>query len=110
MPADQGLIDSVANENTKVGAGAPSFYGASAMRSHTEHTDQVGLIGRNALQNGITIAQNALQNGLLLGQVIVGALAKAAAELDITQAVANATLAQQGAKVAQSTPPATAKP
>ena len=99
MAADQGLVDSVANENSKIGAGAPSHYGASLMQAHAAHLSRLNIIAENALQNAIVVAQAA-----------TAAATRAFTELDTVEALGNTVLGQQAAKVAQSTPPETAKP
>lgn len=98
MAADQGLIDSVANENNKVGAGGPAFWMNGIMQQHAGHLARVQAITEQALSGFTTIHQ-----------VIVGKLAQAIIEMDPTEALANAVVGQQGAKVAQSTPPETGK-
>lgn len=105
MPADQGLVDSVANENTKVGAGAPSHYAASGMRSHAVQQEaQVAHLTRLNM-----IAETALQNGIAISQAATASAVRALTELDAVEAMSNAVVGQQGAKVAQTTPPETGK-
>lgn len=105
MPADQGLIDSVANENTKIGAGAPSHWSAAGMKATADiQTTQSAHIARLNM-----IAETALQNGIAVAQAATGMIIKSLTELDAVEAMSNAVVGQQGAKVAQSTPPETAK-
>ena len=106
MAADQGLIDSIANENVKVGAGAPSHYAAvglkataDAAQAQTAHLIRLNMIAETALANAITISQAA-----------TGSVVKSLTELDAVEAMSTAIVGQQGAKVAQSTPPETARP
>ena len=106
MAADQGLLDSVANENTKVGAGGPAFWGNAAMKATADA--QVAMSAHFARLN--MIAETALQNGIAVSQAATGSVIKALTELDAVEAMGNAVVGQQGAKVAQSTPPETAKP
>lgn len=106
MAADQGLIDSVANENTKVGAGAPAWYATAGMKATTDiQTAQAAHFNRLQL-----IAEQALQNGISISQAATAAQIKGLTELDAVEAMSNAVVGQQGTKVAQSTPPETAKP
>lgn len=106
MPADQGLIDSVANENTKVGAGAPAFYGAVGMKSTADfQAAQAAHLTRLNM-----IAETALQNGIAVSQAAAAAAIKSLTELDAVEAMSNAVVGQQGAKVAQTTPPETGRP
>jgi hypothetical protein len=99
MAADQGLIDSVANENTKIGAGGPSHWTNGRMQADVAHTRRVDII-----------AEDALSQNLMLSRAATGAMLKALVELDAVEAMSNAVVGQQGAKIAQSTPPETAKP
>ena len=104
MAADQGLIDSVANENTKIGAGAPAFYGAAAMKSTADaQVAQSGHFTRLQI-----IAEQALSNSIAISQAATAAAIKSLTELDAVEAMSNAVIGQQGAKIAQSTPPETA--
>lgn len=106
MAIDQSIIDSVASENMKVGAGAPSHYAASAMQGHSALQNQV-----NAhLARLNMIAETALQNGIAISQAATASAVKSLTELDAVEAMSNAVIGQQGAKVAQSTPPETAVP
>jgi hypothetical protein len=98
MAADQGLIDSVANENVKVGAGAPVHYAASLMQAHAGHMARLNII-----------AENGLQGFLAVHQAATAAAVRAFTEMDALEAMSNAVIGQQGAKVAQSTPPETGK-
>lgn len=99
MAADQGLIDSVANENTKVVAGGPAGYFSTLGQAHTAHLSRLNIIAENALQNALVVAQGA-----------AAAAVRAFTEMSAIEAMSNAIIGQQGAKVAQSTPPETAKP
>jgi hypothetical protein len=99
MPADQGIIDSVSNDNTKVIAGGPAGYFSTLAQAHTAHLSRLNMIAETALQNGISISQAATASAI-----------KSLTELDAVEAMSNAVIGQQGAKVAQSTPPETAKP
>jgi len=106
MPSDQGILDSVANENTKVGAGAPAHYAAAAMEGHSAYQTAV-----NAHLTRLNmIAETALANGISISQAATGSIIKSLTELDAVEAMSNAVIGQQGAKVAQSTPPETAVP
>lgn len=85
MPADQGLIDAVASENIKVGAGGPSFWMNLAMKGAVDSENHA-----------------ARTTGLLHG-----ALGKKIVELDTAESLAEAIVGQQATKVAQTTPPQT---
>ena len=103
MPADQGLIDSVANENTKVGAGGPAHWAAAGMKAHADYAAaQAAHLTRLNI-----IAETALSNALMISQAATGSIVKSLTELDAVEAMGNAVVGQQGAKVAQSTPPVT---
>lgn len=106
MAISQDLIDSVANENTKVGAGAPAHYAAAAMQAHSALQAQQTL----HLNRLNMIAETALQNGIAISQAATAASIKSLTELDAVEAMSNAVIGQQGAKIAQSTPPETAVP
>ncbi len=106
MPRSEDLIASVADENVKVGAGAPSHYAAVAMKATADagqamsaHFARLNMIAETALQNGITVSQAATASAV-----------KSLTELDAVEAMSTAIVGQQGAKVAQSTPPETARP
>jgi hypothetical protein len=106
MAADQGLIDSVANENTKVTASAPVHWQIAAQKATADaQIAQAGHFARLQM-----IAENALQQGIAISQAATGAIIKGLVELDAVEAMSNAVIGQQGAKVAQSTPPETAVP
>jgi hypothetical protein len=98
MAADQGIIDSVANENTKVVAGGPAGYFSTLPQIHTAHLAALAQIDR-----GHMMAMNLLQ------LAITGSVSKSLTELDAIEAMSNAVIGQQGAKVAQTTPPETGK-
>lgn len=106
MPADQGLIDTASNlgatvmsDNLKVVAGGPSAYLSSLFQAHAAHLARLNMI-----------AEDSLANGLMVSRAAASAAVKSLTELDAVEAMANAVVGQQGAKVAQSTPPETAKP
>jgi len=99
MAASVDLIESVANENNKVGAGAPAFFMNTVLQQHASHLARIQ-----------TITEQALQGFTTIHSVIIGKLAQAIIEMDPTEALANAVIGQQGTKVAQSTPPETAVP
>lgn len=105
MATPEGIYDAVAVENVKVGAGGPAFWGNQMMA--------------NAIAN-----QQAMQ---AIMQASVGQIVKKLTEVDVGEAVsilkattgnevasaisalqAALASAQQGAKVAQTTPPPTA--
>lgn len=96
MAADQGLIDSVANENTKVGAGAPAHYAAATMGAYAAHASRLNIIAENALQNALAVAQAA-----------TAAAIRGFTEMSVAEALSNAVVGQQGSKVAGNTPPVT---
>jgi len=99
MARSTDLIDAVADENMKVGAGAPAHYAASAMQGHAAHQNRLNII-----------AENSLANALLISGAAAAAAARTFTETDPKEAMSDAILGQQGAKVAQSTPPETAGP
>ena len=106
MAADQGLIDSIANENNKIGAGAPAHYAASAMQGHSALQNQV-----NAHLSRLNmIAETALQNGIAISQAATASAVKSLTELDAVEAMSTAVIGQQGANIAQTTPRETGKP
>lgn len=113
MAADQGLIDSVASENIKVGAGGPAYWLNTIMGAHAAH---------------MAALQNAQLQSVQSFNAAMGRLNQTVVEEDPTDAVSKqkiltgndlgGTLAQLGAviaqlqqvmKGAQSTPPETAK-
>ncbi len=79
------IIDAVAGENFKTIAGIPAHTIAMAMQNAVSH-------------------QQAM-NGILLAAT--GSVIRQLTEVGVEEAAAAAVLAQQGAKVAQSTPPVT---
>lgn len=99
MSADQGLIDSVANDNTKVVAGGPSNYLSTLPQVHVGHLAALSQIRETALGSWVALMNAA-----------TGSVIKSLTELDAVEAMSNAVIGQQGAKVAQSTPPETAVP
>lgn len=106
MPRSEDLIASVADENMKVGAGLPSHYAGVAMKATADAAQaQAAHLTRLNM-----IAETSLQNGIAIGQAATGSVVKALTELDAIEAMGNAVVGQQGAKVAQSTPPETARP
>ena len=99
MPADQGLVDSVANDNVKVVAGGPSNYLSTLPQVHVGHLAALSQIRETALGSWVALMNAA-----------TGSVIKSLTELDAVEAMSNAVIGQQGAKVAQSTPPETAVP
>jgi len=104
MPADQGIVDSVANANIKNLGDGPAFYAGLAMSNSVSHQNRLQILAESAL----------------------GQITKKATEVDITEAISilkatsgnevASTLAnlaaalsssQQGVKAAQTTPPVT---
>ena len=79
------VLDAVANENFKVLGGVPAHTIAMSMQNAVSH-------------------QQAM-NGLMLAAA--GSVIRQLTEVGVEEAAAAAVLAQQGAKVAQSTPPET---
>lgn len=110
MPADQGIIDSVANDNAKVIAGASAAYGASLFQSHNAHFSRLNQIAETAIQDGIALGRQLMIGSLGVYNSIQGAIAKTLIELDVSEALGNVAVGQQAMKGAQSTPPETAKP
>lgn len=98
MAADQGLIDSVANDNAKVVAGGPSNFLSTLPQVHVAHMAALAQIRETALGSWAAIMNAA-----------TGSIIKSLTELDAVEAMSNAVVGQQGAKVAQTTPPETTK-
>lgn len=113
MAADQGLVDSVANENVKVGAGGPAFWLNTMMSAHTAH---------------MTALQNAQLQSVQAFNAAMGRLNQMVVEEDPTDAVSKQKILsgndlvqqlgqlgtliaqlQQSMKGSQTTPPETGK-
>ena len=111
MAADQGLIDSVANANTKTVAEAAAFFMAQSMGMFTQH-----MANLQNHQNRINVlAETALAKSVEMLQTID--MAEAAAETKVASGndlatqlsalLAALNSGQQGVKASQTTPPVT---
>lgn len=98
MGADQGMVDAVATENVKVVAGGPAGFYSTLPQVHVGHLAALAQIREAALGSFV-----ALMNAS------TGAMVKTLVQLDPLEALGNAVVGQQGAKVGQSTPPETGK-
>lgn len=88
MAADQGLIDSVANDNTKAVAGQPAVLANLSLQNQIAHQNRLNILAEAALATAITRVN----------------------ELDaeqIASLITGLSTNQQAAKVAQTTPPVT---
>jgi len=103
MPLNEAVVDAVANENFKVGAGAPAHYAASAMQAHASQA-QDAAAHRTRLQ---IIAEAELQNGLAFGRAVVGKVIEGLQQLTPEDAISGAVHGQVGAKTAGNVPPVT---
>ena len=105
MAADQGIIDSVSNVNTKTFGDGPSFYAQLAMGdavSHQRRTQLIAEAGTSAaVKNLLTISPEQAQADATVSEGGLPGL--------ITSLVAALASAQVQTKVAQSTPPETGK-
>jgi hypothetical protein len=98
MPVNEQVVDSITMDNAKVVGGGPAGYFSTLAQAHSAHLSRLNMIAETALQNGISISQAATASAI-----------KSLTELDAVEAMSNAVIGQQGAKLAQSTPPETAK-
>lgn len=103
MAADQGVIDSVSNVNTKTFGDGPAFYAQLAMGNAVSHQGRVNQVGEAALSA-------AIKNLLTISpeQAAADATVSEGSLPGITTALLTALAAGQiGAKEAGNTPPVT---
>jgi hypothetical protein len=104
MPADQGLIDSVANANTKVMAESTSFWMSQAMGNHIQSQNRLQILAETALAKSIELLQNiSMEEASATNKVGTGN--DVAAQMQSLLAALNS--GQQGVKSAGNTPPVT---
>lgn len=104
MAADQGLIDSVANANTKTVAESTAFWTAQAMGNHVQSQNRLQILAETALAKSIELLQNiSMEEASAVNKVGTGN--DVAAQMQALLAALNS--GQQGVKVAQTTPPVT---
>jgi len=104
MSADQGLIDSVANENTKVGAGAPAFYQSIAMSNAVSHQNRMNIVAEAATATAVNVLLNMDPSQAVSEQKVLSGN-DLAQQLSALLTALNS--GQQGVKSAQTTPPVT---
>ena len=111
MPADQGLIDSVANANTKTIAEAAAFFMAQGFQIHSQHMSNImahqnrlAILAETAMAKSVEMLQN-------IGVDEAAAMNKIATGNDLAQQLSALLTAlnsgQQGVKASQTTPPVT---
>ena len=107
MAADQGLIDSVANANTKTVAESAAFYQAQAMGNHIQSQNRLQILAETALAKSIELLQNiSMEEASATNKLATGN--DVAAQMQALLAALNS--GQQGTKAAQTTPPETGRP
>lgn len=104
MPADQGLIDSVANANTKTVAEAAAHSMALIFQSNAAHFNRMNILAENALQAAIKGLHE-------VDPTEAVSIAKTLTGNDLAQQIAALMSAistgQQQSKTAGNTPPVT---
>jgi hypothetical protein len=103
MPLNETVVDAVANENFKVGAGASAHYAGSAMNSHASQAQDLAA-HRTRLQ---IIAESALQNGLAFGRAVVAKAIEGIQQASPADAIADVAAGSVATKGAGNVPPVT---
>lgn len=101
MAADQGIIDSVSNTNTKTFGDGPAFYAQLAMSNAVSHQGRINVIAEAAVSSAVkkllTITPDEAQADSTVSEGGLPSL--------ITSLVSALASAQVSTKVAQTTPP-----
>ena len=105
MAADQGIIDSVSNSNLKTVAEAAAFYAAQGMANSVQSQNRLNILAEQALAVSIKNLQTVSPEQAMSDAGVAAAGLPPSVVAMLTALAAG----QQGAKVAQTTPPETGK-
>jgi hypothetical protein len=103
MAADQGLIDSVSNDNTKTVAGQPAILANVALANQVSHQNRMLVIAEAAVGNIVRrLTELDPSEAASVLKTTQGDLAA-----QMTALLSSLATGQQSTKVAQTTPPTT---
>lgn len=106
---DPAVIASVVNSNFKLLGDMPGHAAGLSIQNATSHQQALNAASLNAVNAFNTLMVNSVASFSQIQAAATGAIVKSLTELDAIEAMSNAVIGQQGAKVAQTTPPETGK-